>query len=115
MPRCSVRWLCKNFNRAEDIIDFESVPETWNGICETGPEFTEENCNNKMIGARTFVAGAQATGPIDDGEILSARDVDGHGTHIATTAAGNRVRADDLWHLPGLCRRHGAACPDCDV
>jgi subtilisin family serine protease len=88
------RWLCKNFNRADDIIDFEAPPENWNGICETGPEFTEENCNNKMIGARTFVAGAQATGPIDDGEIFSARDVDGHGTHIATTAAGNKVKAE---------------------
>jgi subtilisin family serine protease len=87
------RWLCKNFNRADDIIDFDAPPEGWNGVCETGPDFTEENCNNKMIGARTFVAGAEATGPIDEGEIFSARDVDGHGTHIATTAAGNKVKA----------------------
>ncbi len=86
------KWLCKNYNRADDIVDFEP-PENWNGICETGPEFTEDNCNNKMIGARTFVDGAQATGPIDSGEIFSARDVDGHGTHIATTAAGNKVKA----------------------
>ena len=67
------RWLCKNFNRADDIVDFEAPPENWNGICETGDEFTEENCNNKMIGARTFVAGAQATGPIDVGEQAAAR------------------------------------------
>jgi len=86
------RWLCKNYNRAEDIKDFES-PENWNGICETGPEFTEDNCNNKMIGARIFVNGAQASGSIDPDEIFSARDVDGHGTHIATTAAGNKVKA----------------------
>jgi len=86
------RWLCKNFTRADDVLDFEA-PENWNGICETGPQFTIDNCNNKMIGARIFVAGAQATGPIDDGEIFSARDVDGHGTHIATTAAGNKVKA----------------------
>ncbi len=86
------RWLCKNYNRADDIVDYEP-PENWNGICETGDRFTEENCNNKMIGARTFVDGARATGPIDAGEIFSARDVDGHGTHIATTAAGNKVKA----------------------
>ena len=86
------RWLCKNFRRMDDVVDFDP-PENWNGACETGPQFTEENCNNKMIGARTFVAGAQATGPIADGEILSARDVDGHGTHIASIAAGNKVEA----------------------
>jgi len=87
------RWLCKNYNRADDIVDFETPPAHWNGICEIGPQFTEDDCNNKMIGARTFVAGAQATGPIDDDEIFSARDVDGHGTHIATTAAGNKTKA----------------------
>ncbi len=88
------RWLCKNYNRSDDIVDFEEPPAGWNGVCETGENFTEENCNNKMIGARTFVAGAQASAPIDPGEIFSARDVDGHGTHIATTAAGNRARAE---------------------
>jgi len=45
------------------------------------------------LGARWFISGAEATGPIDDGEIRSARDADGHGTHTATTAAGNRVKA----------------------
>jgi subtilisin family serine protease len=87
------RWLCRSYNRADDILDYEP-PENWNGVCETGPEFDEEDCNNKMIAARIFVDGAQATGPIDDGEIFSARDVDGHGTHIATTAAGNKVKAE---------------------
>ena len=87
------RWLCKSYNRADDIVDYDP-PENWNGECEIGPEFEEDDCNNKMIGARTFVEGARATGPIDEGEIFSARDVDGHGTHIATTAAGNKVQAE---------------------
>jgi subtilisin family serine protease len=86
------RWLCKRYDEMEDVIVFEP-PEDWNGICETGPEFAETDCNNKMIGARFFVDGAQATGPIDAGEIFSPRDVDGHGTHTATTVAGNRVKA----------------------
>ena len=86
------RWLCRRYDRMEDVLLFDP-PENWNGICETGPQFAETDCNNKLIGARFFVDGAQATGPIDPGEIFSPRDVDGHGTHTATTAAGNRVKA----------------------
>jgi len=85
-------WLCRSFKKLEDVQLFEP-PENWNGICQVGPQFAEEDCNNKMIGARFFPDGAMATGPIENGEIFSARDVDGHGTHIATTAAGNKVQA----------------------
>ncbi|MBT6208455.1 MAG: S8 family serine peptidase, partial [Woeseia sp.] len=94
------QWLCRRFDKKEDIQVF-SAPENWNGICQTGPQFTEADCNNKMIGARFFVSGAQASGPIDNGEILSPRDVDGHGTHTATTAAGNKVRASIYGTLLG--------------
>jgi len=86
------QWLCRRFDKIEDTQTFDP-PENWNGICQAGPQFTEDDCNNKLIGARYFVEGAQASGPIDGGEIFSARDVDGHGTHTATTAAGNRVKA----------------------
>ena len=85
-------WLCRRYDKMEDVRLFEP-PENWNGGCEAGERFTGQDCNNKMIGARYFPEGAQATGPIDAGEIFSARDVDGHGTHIATTAAGNQVKA----------------------
>jgi subtilisin family serine protease len=86
------RWLCKRYDEMDDVLIFDP-PESWNGECETGPQFATTDCNNKLIGARFFVDGAQATGPIDSGEIFSPRDVDGHGTHTATTAAGNRVEA----------------------
>jgi subtilisin family serine protease len=86
-------WLCSYYDDQEDVKIFDSIPEGWNGICETGPQFLETDCNNKLIGARFFVEGARATGPIDGGEVFSPRDVDGHGTHTATTAAGNRVKA----------------------
>ncbi|MDX1498937.1 MAG: S8 family serine peptidase [Woeseiaceae bacterium] len=86
------RWLCHRFDRRDDVLTFEP-PEGWNGTCQAGERFLESDCNNKLIGARWFDAGARSTGPIDEGEIFSARDVDGHGTHTATTAAGNRVRA----------------------
>ena len=68
-------------------------PKTGMEFARPDRSFTEENCNNKVIGARYFIDGALATGSIDSGEIQSPRDVDGHGTHTATTAAGNRVDA----------------------
>jgi len=86
------RWLCHRFKKLDDQLVFDP-PENWNGICQTGEQFEETNCNNKLIGARFFIAGAENSGPIDSGEIRSARDVDGHGTHTTTTAAGNRVSA----------------------
>ena len=86
------RWLCRRYRHAPDQTLFVA-PEDWNGECETGDRFTETNCNNKLIGARWFIDGALASGLIDANEIRSARDVDGHGTHTMTTAAGNRVDA----------------------
>ncbi|MGI9270780.1 MAG: S8 family serine peptidase [Woeseiaceae bacterium] len=86
------QWLCHRYEKREDVLIFDE-PENWNGECQVGEDFTVDDCNNKLIGARYFAAGAEATGPIDAGEISSARDVDGHGTHTATTAAGNRVTA----------------------
>ncbi len=86
------RWLCRRFDKRADVILFEP-PESWNGSCRTGERFAATDCNNKLIGARFFISGAENSGPLDEGEIRSARDVDGHGTHTATTAAGNRVKA----------------------
>ena len=94
------RWLCKRFDRMDDQLVFEP-PEDWNGACEAGERFEETNCNNKLIGARWFISGAENSGPIDSGEIRSARDVDGHGTHTATTAAGNRASASIFGTLIG--------------
>ncbi len=86
------RWLCRRYRRAADLVVY-TPPEGWNGACETGEQFATTACNNKLIGARWFVSGAESSGQIDAGEIRSPRDVDGHGTHTATTAAGNRVTA----------------------
>lgn len=86
------RWLCRRYRRQPDIILFEP-PEDWNGTCEAGPEFAADSCNNKLIGARFYLDGAQSSGQIDAGEVFSPLDVDGHGTHTATTAAGNAVDA----------------------
>ena len=86
------QWLCRKYEVREDIVEFDPL-ENWNGECVTGNGFEAQDCNNKVIGARFFVDGAQATLPIDSGELLSPADVFGHGTHVATTAAGNKTTA----------------------
>jgi hypothetical protein len=53
------------------------------------------DCNTKIIGARYYPdAFLEGTPPRDrsEDESLSARDGDGHGSHTASTAAGNVVR-----------------------
>ena len=94
------RWLCRRYRKLPDVVAFEP-PEDWNGECITGERFETTDCNNKLIGARWYIEGAQETGPIHEGEIRSPRDADGHGTHTATTAAGNRTSASLFGTLVG--------------
>jgi subtilisin family serine protease len=94
------KWLCKRFTKLPDVLDFEEA-ENWNGECESGDRFEASDCNNKLIGARWFIDGALNSGPIDDREFRSPRDADGHGTHTATTAAGNRSSASIFGTLIG--------------
>jgi subtilisin family serine protease len=94
------KWLCRRYDKRPDVLDFEAV-EDWNGECESGERFDASNCNNKLIGARWFVDGAESSGPIDKNEIRSPRDADGHGTHTATTAAGNSTSASIFGTLIG--------------
>nr|KJB21605.1 hypothetical protein B456_004G002500 [Gossypium raimondii] len=54
---------------------FGPPPQKWKGACKGGQNFT---CNNKLIGARVYITD-------------SARDTEGHGSHTASTAAGNNV------------------------
>jgi subtilisin family serine protease len=70
-------------------------------VCDFGnsaanPADAPFTCNNKLIGARQMLDTYRAViGPeTDEGDFDSARDSDGHGTHTASTAAGNaNVRA----------------------
>ena len=48
-------------------------------------------CNNKLLGARQIMPTYRALIGQDPDEFDSARDDDGHGTHTASTAAGNPV------------------------
>uniref|UniRef100_A0A5B7BNW5 Putative subtilisin-like protease n=1 Tax=Davidia involucrata TaxID=16924 RepID=A0A5B7BNW5_DAVIN len=69
------------------------VPSHWRGECAAGEKFPKRLCNKKIIGARYFTDGYEASvGSLNDTtDIRSARDSDGHGTHTASTAAGRHV------------------------
>ncbi|XP_073055704.1 subtilisin-like protease [Primulina eburnea] len=58
-------------------------PARWKGKCE----FNHTTCNNKIIGAR-YLGQPPNESPLDD---------DGHGTHVAGTAAGNFVNGANLF------------------
>ncbi|MCB0032721.1 MAG: S8 family serine peptidase, partial [Anaerolineales bacterium] len=61
------------------------------------------DCNNKLIGAYRFMATFDANREKMDGEFLSARDNDGHGSHTASTVTGNsNVAADVLGGTLGI-------------
>ncbi|MEJ5946237.1 S8 family serine peptidase, partial [Pseudokineococcus basanitobsidens] len=66
--------------------------DVFEGACETGPSFTADLCNDKLVSARYFADGFTSNVPPADYsefETISPRDGDGHGTHTASTAVGN--------------------------
>ena len=68
------------------------VPPDWRGKCVGGERFSTKTCNDKLVGARYYVEGFGRKF-IAAEEYLSPRDGDGHGTHTASTAAGNSAVA----------------------
>lgn len=76
------------------------VPTRWKGECIGGEKFTNTSCNKKIIGARYFSAGYEASvGTRNSTDVLSPRDSNGHGTHTASTAAGREVTNASLFGL----------------
>jgi hypothetical protein len=69
-------------------LDYQQIPG-WHGKCVPGEDFNASMCNQKLIGAQYFVEGHGGPDSIIPEEYLSARDFDGHGSHTASTAAGN--------------------------
>ncbi len=72
--------------------DYGPAPAHFSGTaCDLG-DAVGASCSNKVLTAAAFGVGiAAGTGlEFDQGEDGSARDTNGHGTHVAATAAGNR-------------------------
>jgi subtilisin family serine protease len=80
------------------------------GNVKANPADAPFTCNNKLLGARQMLATYRALVGTDPGGYDSARDDDGHGTHTASTAAGNAdVRASifgiDRGKISGIAPR----------
>lgn len=68
------------------------------------------SCNNKLISAQRFMDTYEGVIGLEAYEFTSARDDDGHGTHTASTAAGNAGAAvsllgNDLGTISGVAPR----------
>ncbi|HEY5624810.1 MAG TPA: S8 family serine peptidase, partial [Gammaproteobacteria bacterium] len=101
--RCQSDWaeaswlgifLCSAVRRNPPLDVLFEPPADFFGVCEAGHGFEPTDCNNKLVGARYYIDGFLSRNELDPGEFMSPRDADGHGTHIATTIAGNEVTAD---------------------
>jgi subtilisin family serine protease len=59
------------------------------GNTKANPDDAPFVCNNKLIGARLMLDTYKKVVPLEPDEFISARDDEGHGTHTASTAAGD--------------------------
>lgn len=84
-------------SKSFDDTGLGPIPNTWKGKCESSVDFNASSCNKKLIGARSYSKGYEAMmGPII-GITKSPRDIDGHGSHTASTAAGSVVKGASLF------------------
>ncbi len=77
--------------RDGDSIVFDKADGTrFRGACVTGEQFTADDCSTKLIGARYFLDNFDEDSiGADRAEYVSPRDGNGHGSHTASTAAGD--------------------------
>ncbi|CAA0830696.1 Subtilisin-like protease SBT4.14 [Striga hermonthica] len=72
---------------------FGPPPKKWKGSCPKAANFS--GCNNKLIGAKYYKIDKQP----DPNDILSPVDMQGHGTHTSSTAAGSAVKRASLFGI----------------
>ncbi|WJX58795.1 hypothetical protein P8452_44211 [Trifolium repens] len=82
---------------------FTPPPNKWKGTCQA----SDFNCNNKIIGARYYKNNFGED--FMNNDILSPRDTTGHGTHTASTAAGNPISMTSMLGLGQGTARGGAS------
>lgn len=79
------------YRDGDAIVFHKSDGADFRGVCQTGEQFTATDCNQKVVGARYFVDGfgTDHIGDASVGEYVSPRDGASHGSHTASTAAGD--------------------------
>jgi len=77
-------------DKAGRPVEATGLRGKWFGACVQGEQWNSQSCNDKLIGARYYVAGFGKQN-VSKEDYLSPRDGGGHGTHTASTAAGNVV------------------------
>ena len=78
------------YRTGSTITMAKSDGSTFTGVCQTGEAFDASDCNTKVVGARYFREGLDAAVAADPTlDYTSPRDGGGHGSHTASTAAGN--------------------------
>ncbi|VAI70496.1 unnamed protein product [Triticum turgidum subsp. durum] len=93
-------------SRSFDDNGYGPVPARWKGKCQTGQDFNATSCNKKIIGARWYGRGISAESLKID--YKSPRDLNGHGTHVASTIAGGEVQGVSYGGLGMGVARGGA-------
>ncbi len=81
-------------------------PEGFSGACAEGEDWSTDSCSRKVVGAHWFVEGFGAD-RVRASETLSPLDALGHGTQVASVAAGNagvtvRVDGRDVGQFGGV-------------
>jgi subtilisin family serine protease len=92
------------------VLDDSEYPTCDFGNTAHNPDDAPFTCNNKLIGARQMLSTYRALIGADADEFDSARDDDGHGTHTASTAAGNagvhaEILGKDYGTISGIAPR----------
>ncbi|KQK13221.1 hypothetical protein BRADI_1g08670v3 [Brachypodium distachyon] len=60
----------------------------WKGKCVDAEGFSASSCNRKLVGDKVFIN--------EEDGIFTPRDKLGHGTHVASTAAGSKVQGANM-------------------
>jgi hypothetical protein len=98
------------YRQADDIYMQKADGGTFHGVCQSGEKWVATDCNSKLVGARYYPdAFLDSVKPQqrDPHEVISTRDGNGHGSHTASTAAGNfgvaaTVEGRDFGKISGM-------------